>query len=555
MSMLSKIKAGLSGALPFLPSGVGEAGAVSRPRSGASFMRGGRGVTFAQWRPALRETKDEVSEAWDQAYARVNDAIHNSGWLSGAIDQAVANTVGNGLRLKAIPENGLFGMSEADARAWGLEAERRFNLWARTPQECDIEGKRTFGAMQAAAFRGWIPTGEILSEIPYRKRPWNQYGTKVRLLPPQRLSRKSQLDQRLTNGVFTDDDGMPIAYLAIKKDDRYLGDVEYRVRARDSFGRARVIHVYDGLPGSFRGISPLTPALQVIRQFDQLADATLTASILKSLFAATITGDAPTEEILEGLLTPQERARMMSDGVSPMEAYMDMIGGFYDNSTLNLGINGRLAHLFPGQELKLHTADHPGDDYKTYSQLLLRETMRCLGLTYEGGTGDYNGATYSSVRMASGEIFAVTKYRRENIMVPFCQPVYEAWLEEAIETGAMQFPGGLDAFLANRAAASRAEWRGSPKLQADDLKAAKAHEVWSRMGVLPDEVIANELGLDIEDVYAMRAREKELREFYDLPDGQHMSAGGGAPSGAADSSSDDDGADDSPDTAPPQGGQ
>jgi hypothetical protein len=27
--------------------------------------------------------------------------------------------------------------------------------------------------------------------------------------------------------------------------------------------------------------------------------------------------------------------------------------------------------------------------------VLLREIMRCLGLTYESGTGDYSGATYT----------------------------------------------------------------------------------------------------------------------------------------------------------------
>lgn len=545
MSMLSKAKALLSGALP-LAAPAAEV-AEARPRAGASYMRNGRGVTFAQWRPALREAQDEISDVWDDAAARANDAIHNSGWLSGAIDQAVANTVGTGLRLKAIPENTTFGMTEQAARQWGLLVERRFELWSRNAQECDIEGLRTFGKMQAAAFRSWLATGEILAELPWRKRAWNRYGTKVRLLPSQRLSRKTEKFARLTNGVYTDADGMPVAYLAIRKD-LFMGDVEYIVRARDAAGRPRVVHVFDGVPGTYRGISPMVPALQLTKQFDQLADATLTAAILKTLFAATITGDAPTEEILQGLLTPQEQAKLLSEGGSVFEAYMDMMGGFYDNSSINLGINGRLSHLFPGQELKLHTSDHPGEDYKTYSSLLLRELARCLGLTFESATGDYNGATYSSVRMATGEIFALTKLRREHIVAPFCQAAYEAWLEEEIAAGSIPFPGGLAGFLANRAAACRAEWRGSPKPQADDLKTAKSHEVWKRLGVISDEIIANDLGHDIEDIYAMRARERELREFYGLPDDLMMPANGGAPAspgqGAADDGEDDPEADD-----------
>lgn len=553
MSMLSKARALLTGALP-LAAPVAEV-AETRPRAGASYMRGGRGVTFAQWRPALREAQDDIADVWDDAAARAFDAIHNSGWLAGAIEQAVANTVGPGLRLKAIPENTTFGMTEQAARQWGLNVERRFELWARNAQECDVEGMRSFGKLQAAAFRSWLATGEILAELPWRKRAWNRYGTKVRLLPSQRLSRKTEKLSRLTNGVFTDADGMPIAYLAIRKD-IFMGDVETVVRARDSAGRPRVIHVFDGVPGTHRGISPMVPALQVARQFDQLADATLTAAILKTLFAATITGDAPTEEILQGLLTPQEQARMMADGSSPFEAYLDMVGGFYDSATLNLGINGRLSHLFPGQELKLHTSDHPGEDYKTYSSLLLRELARCLGLTFESATGDYTGATYSSVRMATGEIYALTKMRREHIVAPFCQAAYEAWLEEEIAAGAIPFPGGLDAFLANRAAACRAEWRGAPKPQADDLKAAKAHEVWKRLGVISDEVIANDLGHDIEDVYAMRARERELRAFYGLPDDALMASTGGAPGNPGTAQDEeDDGKEDDPEDDDPEDDQ
>jgi lambda family phage portal protein len=499
---------------------------VTRPAPASSFMRGGRGVTFGGWRPALRDSQDDISEAWDLAAARTIDMVQNSGWLAGSIDQAVANTVGTGLRLKAMPENTVFGMSNADAQEWSRLVEARFELWGRTPDECDIEGRRTFGQMQAAAFRSWLATGEILAELPWRRRPWGRYGTKVRLLPPHRLSRRTDSMSRLVNGVFHDRDGMPLAYLAIRKD-AIRGEEDYIVPARDRMGRPKVVFVFDGPPGTCRGISPMTPALQVARQFDQLADATLTAAIMQTLFAATITSDEPTEQVIQGLLTPQEQARMAAQGISPMSAYLDMVGGFYDGVTLNVGINGRIAHLFPGQELKFHRSEHPTSDYKDFSMHLLREMARCLGLTYESATGDYAGATYSSVRMATGEIFAITRMRRQNVVAPFCEAAYEAWLEEEIESGGIPFPGGYAAFLANRTAACRADWRGTPKPQADDLKTAKAHEVWRRLGVISDAMIANDLGVDIEDVYAQRASEAELRETYGLIDPMLMSAFGG----------------------------
>lgn len=521
--MFSKLRDLVVGAAPpaITPTGAGAL------RPGSQYMRGGRGVTFAGWKPALRETQDEISAAWDDAAARVADLIHNSGWLAGAVDQAVANTVGTGLRLKAIPENETFGMSAAEASAWSKTVERRFELWARSAQECDVQGLRTFGQMQSAAFRSWLLTGEILAELPLRRRPWNRYATKVRLLPPHRLSRKSEPLKVLINGVYTDADGMPIGYRAIRKDP-FEHDLEYDVRARDAVGRPRVIHVFEGQPGTHRGISPMTPALQVARQFDQLSDATLMASIVQTLFAVTITSDEPTEEVLAGLLTPQEQAQMAAQGVSPMEAYIDMVAGFYEGSTLNVGINGRLAHLFPGQELKFHTSNQPSSNYREFSMHLLRELARCLGLTYESATGDNNGATYSSLQAATTEIFAITKARRQNILAPFCQPIYEAWLEEEIAAGGLAFPGGYEAFLANRTAACRAEWFGAARPTADDLKKAKAHEVWKGLGVMSDAMICNDLGTDVDDVYQQLAQERALRAEYGLPEPMAMSAGGGS---------------------------
>ena len=512
----------------------------------AQYMRGGRGVTLAGWRPALRDEQEDISQAWDGAAARVADLIHNNGWLSGAVDQAVANTVGCGLRLKAIPENETFAMDARGASDWSKTVERRFELWARTAQECDIQGQRTFGQMQAAAFRSWLVTGEILAELTWRKRPWTRYGTKVRLVPPQRLSRRTDPAARLINGVYTDADGMAVAYRATRRlrsgpgavglkagtkgslqSGPPYGEDDYRVRARDSAGRPRVIHVFQGLPGTYRGISPMVPALQVARQFDQLADATLMASIVQALFAVTITSDQPSEEALGGLLTHGERAAMEAQGTPPVEAYLDAAAGYYQNTALNVGINGRLTHMFPGQQLQFHSSQQPSSHYTDFSMQLLRELARCLGLTYESTTGDTHKATYSSLQAATTEIFAITQARRQAIVAPFCQPIYEAWLEEEIASGGLSFPGGYDGFMAHRTGACRAQWRGTPRPTADDLKKAKAHETWYRMGVMSHAAICNDLGLDVDDVYQELSQERALRAEYRLADPVAMGAAGG----------------------------
>lgn len=520
--------------------GGGAAMPAPAPRPSSAYMRGGRHLAFTGWNPVTRSSQEDISASWDKAAARVVDAVHNSGWLTGAIEQAVANTVGGGLRLKSSPENSLFGMDEVSARKWSRMVEAKFGLWASRPLECDVQGLRTFGQAQEVIFRSWIATGEGLAGLPYKRAPWNTSGTKFRLLSPHRLRRKTSPMDRLVDGVYTDPDGMPVAYLT-NRTSRWGGEEEHVVRARDVQGRPNVIHVFTGMAETHRGISPLVPALQLTRQFDQLSDATLTAAILQTMFAATITGEAPTDEVIEGLMSPHEFGAFKSQGGSAMEAFMMATGAYYDGTTFDTSINGRVAHLFPGQELEFKNAQLPGIQFEAFVKIILREISRCLGMLYESATGDYSGSTYASLNNGTAEIYKVTCARRGSVLVPFCQPTYEAWLEEEIFEGRIEFPGGYEAFQANRAAACRAEWFGTPRPQGDDLKLAKAHEIWQRMGIMSDQMIANDLGVDIEDVYAQRGREIALRVEYKLPEQVLQTpGGGGAPGDEADGADDPD---------------
>lgn len=514
MNEITLVKA--DGVSPLIAPTKNGTGLVPVPRS--EFMRGSNGR--AQWNPALRSIEEDVDAAWEPAVARAADLVQNSGWISGMFDQAVANTVGSGLRLRCAPENDLFGMNEKEAQEWRNKVERRWALWSETAIECDIEGRRTVAQMQEAAFRSWLQTGEILGELVWKKRFGSQFGTKVRLLPSTKLSLESDGFKRTVSGVVMDQDGFPIGYMARKRRPGEYNTGEYTVRvpARDAYGRPKVIHVFVGQPGQVRGITPLVPVMKVAKQFDQLADSTLLAALIQTVFAANVQSSPPTEDALAGFLTPQEMQTLMAQGVSPFEAWAEMQAGWADANAIDIGIGGRIINTFPGQKLEFLSPNQPQSAYKEFSMHLLREMARCLGLTYESATGDYDGATYSSVRMAVNEIFTITLARRKFVVAPFLQPIYEAWLEEEVASGRIDFPGGYGAFLANRVAACRAHWIGAPKPVADDLKAAKAHQVYRDMGVMTDEMIANDLGVDIEDVYAQRAREATMREGYNLPE-------------------------------------
>lgn len=477
-------------------------------RPSAAFMRHDASPFFSTWRPVLKDWNDDVRAAWYQATARTVDILQNSGWLAGGVQRATFSIMGSGLRLNSTPDADAIGMTALEAATLARLIESRWDAYARNPAECDASGRFTIAQLTAAALRCWFATGEIVATLPVIARPGSIAQTKVRLLPPHRLMQeRNELQRGLVEGIRFDQNWMPIGY-TFRLRQRLGNDLIEEIAARDDVGRPQVIHVIDPNIGQVRGLSPFVPVLKTVRQYDELSNATLMAALVHAIFAATIESSAPTADVLQAFQNPEEQGGLNGN----INDYLQARTGWYEGASVNLGEHGKIAHLFMGEKLTLQRSEHPNTTYGDFSKSLLREIAACLGITYEQLSGDYSGATYSSVRMSTAEAWQVVTYRRENIAAPFLNPVYSCWLEGEIEAGRIKIPGGLDAFLAQRSAYTLCQWRGPAKPQADDQKAAGAHKVWHDLGVITDEVICADLGLEWDRVYDQLAREKVKRE-------------------------------------------
>ena len=494
---------------PPMPSRVNQA-AFFRGAAANSFMGG-------MIRPFLREQSDDIRQAWSMSAAHAIDRIQNSGFISGVVDASTASVVGNGLNLAARPERSVLGWSEEKAEQWSTKVEDRFRVYASNPLACDAGGRMNFAQQQIAAYKSYLYYGEILARLPMFKRMVADGLTKVLLLPPSRLSETStDVNNRIKHGVKMDEYGYPISYM-IRMKDTFGYSVDREFRSRDADGRSMVIHVFDPMVMGVRGITPLAPVLKVCAQVEQLADATLSATLLQTMFAATIRNNTPGLQAFSGLMTEDEQGQQ-TDKIMDIDAFTEVRGDFYESARLNLNQHGRIAHLFPNDELEFHEAKHPSENYDNFAGWLLREIARCAGTTYEEASGDYRGATYSSVRIGTATMWPIVMQRRQNIVGVFCQSVYEAWLEEEIGTGQIEFPGGLDGFYANKGAACAAWWNGPAAPQADDLKTARADETLIKIGATTLEAVSAKYGRDWRDDMKQRATEKKLALSLGLPD-------------------------------------
>jgi lambda family phage portal protein len=496
-----------------------------RRRSQSAFLRSLQSPLLFAWNPALREPLDEYRAAWIEVTARTIDALHNSGWLAGGVEQATAAMAGPFMALNARPDPAVFGGDEASAARWARQVERRFEVWARSPYACDLAMRQNLGQMCAQAVKWWFGLGEIAGLVRYKMRPGNSHGTKIQVLPSQRIPQNAK-KQPSVQGVVLDDDGAPVAYCIDSFDANNPGVVEEKVvRARDRYGRLAVIHVHDSPPTVVRGISPMAPAIQVMRQYDQLANATLTAALIQAIFAATIESDAPTEQLLAALQDEDEQATPTNGGAAQgagagpagdFSRLMTARAQWYNHTKFDLGKQGKIMHIFPGEKLNFLRSEHPNQNYKAFSKSLLQEVARCLGITYEQLTGDREGATYSSERMGGAEIWLINQYRRQHIAGRFMQIAYESWLEEDIELGETVVPGGIEAFYARRDAFCRADWRGPPKPTADDFKTAKANEIKLKNRIITREMWCADEGADWQDIDDQLKREQDNAEELEI---------------------------------------
>lgn len=495
---------------------------IAQPAPSASYLRapsGTRDALIIGPNPPLRDASDDVQKAWVAAASRTIDAIHNSGWIAGLVEQQIALMIGDGLKLNFTPDMSRFGWDDVQTTAWARRVEARFNDWANSPAECDAGARYTLAQMQAAATRQWFATGEFFAEFAGFDRLGVETRTKIRLLPSHWCAQKSDPFLRIKQGVFLDGHGASAGYQFEIKDDRFGGVQQVRKAARDFYGRPIVQHVFDGVASQVRGITIFAPILRTLRNFDQLTSATLAAKMIHAIFAATIESDYPTAEVFDALRTADEDSPAGDDSTARFDAFLNEKVGWAKSVKIDLGQHGKIPHLMMGEKLRLHTSSLPSDAFEAVGNFFLREIARCVGGSFADVTGDHRGESYASMKLSTGKQWPIILYRRRHIPQPFAAAVFNAWLEEEVDSGRTELPGGIDAFVANRAAVTRALWRGPARPVADEVKAAKAHEIYRNMGVITDEMICADLGVDHDDVYEGRAKEKASRERLDIHGG------------------------------------
>lgn len=428
---------------------------------------------------------------------RSRDLARNAPIAAGAIITVTENVIGRGLALQARPDWNLLGMTAQSAKEWARKTESEFLLFAES-LDCDITRVQNFFSLQKLIFRSVLESGDVVVLLPMRSRPSSPYTLALQVIEGDRLANPdAQLDgarrkdgKTISAGVEIDPDGAPVAYWIL---DQHPGGPN-RVTAKASRvaayskldNRRLALHIFDRTrPGQTRGVPYLAPVIEVIKQLDRYVEAEVMASVLQAMFVAftkTVSGDG----IAAG------------PGVSPDEAARE----------IKMGAGG-IVELATGEEIAGFPPTRPNSAFEPFMLAVLRQIGVALGLPFEVLVKHFT-ASYSAARAALLEAWKFYRTRREFLSAHFCQPVYEAWIEEAILLGRIDAPGFF-VDPAIRRAYLLTEWVGDAMPQIDPVKEVEAAAKRIELGISTrqDETMQN-TGKDWSDVNEQIAEEKRL---------------------------------------------
>lgn len=458
------------------------------------------------WNPLKSSPAADVDVNLATLRSRSADLYTNSPLGSAAMNSIRTNVVGAGLKPFPKIDHRLLGLSPEEAKEWQRQVLREFALWA-DGVGCDIYKKNNFYDMQDVLFISCLVDGDGWAAKKYRKPTKdNPYSLRIQLIESSRVCNPNTYGlmgesyatveaeapngNRIINGIEIDRDCAVMAYWIanrvpldlINTGARLLEWTRIEAFGKKSF-KPNILQIsHEERPEQYRGVPTMAPAIEMFKQVQRYTNAELTAAIIKSFFTLFFTSNAGREDIndvLDSSIAPRER-------VAPE----DLDGIEVGPGTLNL--------LPEGIDVKAIDGSRTLSTFEAFCNNLFGQIGGSMGLPSEVMLSRFQ-ASYSAARAALLQAQAMFKTRRTWFVRDFCQPVYEAWLEEAVAIGRIKAPGyGSDPLITK--AWQGAEWYGPVMGQLDPTKEASAAMMRCAMGASTFEREAAEItGTNFDD--------------------------------------------------------
>ncbi len=437
---------------------------------------------------------------------RARDLDMGGGIPRSAVATETTTVIGNGMIPKPNIEYEALGLTKEQALEWERTAKREFSFWAES-KFCDAAERKNFYQLQSLAYRSFLVSGDVIALLPMFQSPGTPYMLHVQLLEADRLSTPGSSGEstsqdlenggRIIDGVEIDKSGRVVRYHIASRhpmSDERTDEIVYT--AIDAYGKntgmPNVLHVYvPERPEQYRGVPMVAPIIEKSKQLDRYLNSELMANVVSSMFTLFIVSNPETDirkSALEDAVPEEDR---VTD--SPMKMHL---------------ASGAVYELEPGQRPEAINPMRPNSAFGAFVDAFCTQLGASIEMPKEILLKAFT-KSYSASRAALTEYWRKIPRARRDFAADFCQPIYEAFLAEAVALGRIEAPGFFeDPFV--RRWWSKCDWIGSTMQQLDPLKEVEAAAKRIELNISTQEREAAEFnGSDWNENIVQREREND----------------------------------------------
>jgi lambda family phage portal protein len=166
-----------------------------------------------------------------------------------------------------------------------------------------------------------------------------------------------------------------------------------------------------------------------------------------------------------------------------------------------------------GHDFKMIDPTHPTTAFDSFEKAVLRGIASGLNVSYTSLANDLTGVSYSSIRQGTIEERDNYKMLQSFVIEHFCEPVFNAWLDSALDFGSMNIPATNEKF---NKFSSNIIFRGRGFAWVDPQREISASVTAINNGLLSMSDVAANYGRDVEDLFSQIQNDKEMAERFGL---------------------------------------
>lgn len=384
-----------------------------------------------------------------------------------------------------------------------------YERWARTPEWCDVEGRKSIIDMQSLAVGEEVEAGNAFAVLSYEPRI-DMVGLKIQMFEIEQLdwsiTRSPATGNKVRFGIEVDQHGKAVAYFIFTG--RHPLD-DHGIKS-ERIPASRVLHYMDqDRPRQSIGLTRMAPVLKQLRHSKMYRDYTL----VRARYEASITTaietdfDAPNGGDIGGLLGPT---------TNPTSADSDK----RNNKQFRLE-PGAVWKLPRGMTAKSIAMQTPGGQYEPFMARQTEEISAGAGSDAPTVSRNFGRGSFSAQLQGKLESWKAIDPEQQRLIGVWCRPIWETFQRLAILEGRIPMtPAQLadfNLFPEIRAAFIAAVFQPQPKQWLDPAKQAAANKILHDQQLITHRELLNERNLGLEETLDQLAEEQRQRAERGLP--------------------------------------